>query len=69
MLVLSRRLSEEVVISRGEMKITCKIVDIRSAKVRMGFTAPDDVVIDREEVDQAKQRERIESAVHGRLST
>ncbi len=47
MLVLSRQKEESVMI--GD-EIRVKIVDIRGDKVRLGFEAPDNVKIHREEV-------------------
>lgn len=49
MLVLSRKKNERVRI--GD-EVTLTVVDIRGDKVRIGFDAPDDVRIDREEVWQ-----------------
>ncbi len=47
MLVLTRRLDEEVVIG-GEISV--KVVEIRGNVVRLGFSAPSDVIIHRKEV-------------------
>jgi len=47
MLILSRRTDESVVID-GDIVVT--VVDVQGGVVRLGFTAPDDVAIDREEV-------------------
>jgi carbon storage regulator CsrA len=65
MLVLSRQRDESVVLSKDGMKITCTVPDIRNDKVRLGFTAPSDVVVDRMEVSLVKERERREDALHG----
>lgn len=55
MLVLSRKLGEEVVIGDN---IRVIIVDVRGRYVRLGFTAPDDVRIHRRELraESAAQR-------------
>jgi len=58
MLVLSRQRDEAV-------RITCPdgtvvevvVVDIRGDKVRLGFTAPRDYIVDREEVARAREAE------------
>ncbi len=55
MLVLSRKINEAIYIG-DNIKIT--LVDIRGDKCRLGFEAPTDVVIDREEVFIAKQDEK-----------
>jgi carbon storage regulator len=47
MLVLSRKPGEEVVIG-GNVRLT--VVAIRGKQVRLGFTAPPDVSIQREEL-------------------
>lgn len=63
MLVLSRFKSDEVVIEVGDVQIVVMVVEARSdGKVRLGFTAPPEVVINRREVFDAIQRERKESA-------
>ena len=54
MLVLSRRVDESVMIADD---IMVKIVEIRGDKVRLGFEAPPDVPIHREEVYQAILKE------------
>lgn len=54
MLVLSRRVGEAIVIdlANGE-RITITVVAIRPDKVRLGFDAPDDVPVNRQEIRQA----------------
>lgn len=49
MLVLSRKVNECVVINH---KIIVKVVEIRGDKVRLGFEAPRDVTVHREEVER-----------------
>jgi carbon storage regulator len=51
MLVLSRHIGETVVID-GDIRVT--VVSIQGDKVRLGFTAPASVTIDREEVHQRR---------------
>jgi carbon storage regulator len=48
MLVLSRKIGEEIVIP--SLDIVLRVVDIRGDKVRIGIAAPDDVVVHRQEV-------------------
>ena len=45
MLVLSRRQNEKVLIGDGLIEVV--VVEIRGDKVRLGFSAPDDVSVDR----------------------
>ncbi len=43
--------------------IKVKIVDIRGDKVRIGVDAPDDVVVDRKEVYDARKRDEQEAII------
>jgi|GEM_PF-533572 carbon storage regulator len=54
MLVLSRKIDEEIIIGDG---ISIMVVDIRGDKVRLGINAPRDVTVHRKEVYEAIQRE------------
>ena len=49
MLVLSRKLGESIVIGNG---ITVTVIDVHGERVRLGFTAPADVPIHREELQR-----------------
>ena len=60
MLVLSRQKDESIIIGDDEIRIT--IVDIRGDKVRLGITAPPNVVVHREEVFEAIKKEMREAA-------
>lgn len=54
MLVLSRKLNEEIVIGDN---ITVTVVEIRGDRVRLGFDAPRDVTVHRREIyDDIKRR-------------
>lgn len=53
MLVLSRKVNEAVVIG-DDVSVT--VVEIRGDKVRLGFDAPNDVTVHRQEVWFAIQR-------------
>ncbi len=52
MLVLSRKKDEEVYIDGG--RVVVSIIEIRGDRVRLGFTMPSDVVVDRREVHERK---------------
>ena len=54
MLVLSRKVGEEIIIN-GNVRV--RIVQIDGGKVRIGFVAPDDVTIDRQEIHDKKRVE------------
>ena len=54
MLVLSRKPNESVIIG-DDIKVT--IVEIRKGQVRLGFEAPRDVPVHREEIYEAIQKE------------
>ena len=51
MLVLSRKVGEEIVIG-GNIRI--KVVEIRGGKVRLGIVAPRDVPVDRQEIHEKR---------------
>ena len=59
MLVLSRKRHEKIVVTGG---IEIEIVEIRGDKVRLGFEAPDDVRIFREEVLERIKENEIDHA-------
>lgn len=50
MLVLTRKKNESVVINK---EITVTVVEIRGDKVRLGFVAPKEVPVHRQEVQKA----------------
>lgn len=58
MLVLGRHENERICLSYpgGEIRLT--VVQIRGDKVRLGFDAPDEVVVDREEIFRLKLAQR-----------
>lgn len=55
MLVLSRMRDESIIINEN---IVITVVDIRGDKVRLGINAPTNIAVDRQEVYDAKQRDR-----------
>ncbi|HEV3079740.1 MAG TPA: carbon storage regulator, partial [Gemmataceae bacterium] len=54
MLVLTRRVGEEIVID-GDIRIT--VVDISGDRTRIGISAPPSIRIDRREIYERRQRE------------
>lgn len=59
MLVLSRKRGEKVVIvTPGGEEITISVIEIRGDRARMGFDAPKDHAIHRDEVMQAIRAEQ-----------
>jgi carbon storage regulator len=52
MLVLTRRRGEEVIID-GHIRV--QVVAVQGDKVRLGITAPDGVVVDRQEVHDRRR--------------
>lgn len=57
MLILKRNVYEKVYVKVGEIEIVVTIVEILNSATRLGFEAPSHVIIDREEVYQAKKNE------------
>jgi carbon storage regulator len=62
MLVLSRKVEEEIVIG-GNIRL--RIIKIDGNKVRIGITAPDDVSVDRQEIHDKKQEWALTPTVVG----
>jgi carbon storage regulator len=59
MLVLTRRIGEQIIIDE-DIRIT--VVAVQGNKVRIGITAPPDVLVDRQEVSER----RLQSPAKGR---
>lgn len=55
MLILTRKIGESVVI--GDL-IYCTVLSMRDGQVRLGFDAPESIVINRQEIQQRIERER-----------
>jgi carbon storage regulator len=53
MLVLTRKKEEEIIIGGG---IVVRVIEIRGDRVRLGFSAPPTVTIDRREVAIEKEK-------------
>ena len=64
MLVLSRKPNQRIIIGNQLVRIT--VVDVRGDNVRLGFEAPDDISVHREEVFDAILAEGGEPAAFGR---
>lgn len=58
MLILTRRIGENLVIDTGREKITITVLDVNGRQVRIGTEAPDHVTVDREELYLRKQAEK-----------
>ena len=55
MLVLSRKLSEEIMIGND---IRVMVIEIRGDKVRLGIVAPKDVAVNRKEIHDLIHKEK-----------
>jgi carbon storage regulator len=51
MLVLTRRVGEEIIIN-NDIRVT--VVSVKGDKVRLGIVAPDDVRVDRQEIHERR---------------
>lgn len=63
MLVLSRKKNESVVI--GDGLITVTVVEIRGDKVRLGFVAPKDINVHRQEIHNVIEADKLKSEKAG----
>jgi len=61
MLVLSRRIGQEIMID-GDIRIT--VVSIKGACVRLGIAAPPSIAVDRAELAKRKQLNEIQRMTH-----
>ena len=61
MLVLTRKLGEEIVVNG---QITIKVVDIKQGKIRLGIEAPADVPIRRKELPTDPPEDQLVNAEH-----
>jgi carbon storage regulator CsrA len=62
MLVLKRVLGEEVVIGEGDDAVVVTVVAIVNGSVRLGFTAREDIPIDRREIWEQKHLDALKKA-------
>jgi carbon storage regulator len=58
MLILSRKIGEAVILDE---KIIVRVIDISKGVVRIGFDAPDDMLILREELEEEIKKANIEA--------
>jgi len=59
MLILTRRKSEKVIIVGPDgTRIVVTVLDLERGKARLGFEAPRDVFVDREEIALLRQAEK-----------
>jgi carbon storage regulator len=56
MLILTRRIGESIKIGND---ITVTVTGISGSQVRIGVTAPDDIEVDREEIRNRKNQEKL----------
>ena len=57
MLVIGRKIGEVIVVNCGGRLIEVVVADIKGSKVRIGITAPRDVVIVRKEIASDEVRD------------
>ena len=62
MLILTRKLGESIVIGDN---IIVTVSDIKNGQIKLGFTAPKDVTINREEVVKEIKGENVLSSASG----
>jgi len=67
MLVLSRKMHEQVYIQLGGETVIVRIVDVGRDRVRLGIEAPRSVIIHREEVARRIAEADLETDLHGML--
>ena len=62
MLILTRRISENLIIGEGAGQITIMVTEVNGGQVRLGVTAPKGITIFREEIykriQASKQEQR-----------
>lgn len=58
MLILTRRIGENLVIDTGREKIVVTVLDVNGRQVRIGTDAPPHVSVDREELYLRKKAEQ-----------
>ncbi len=59
MLILSRKIGEAIVLDE---KVTVRVIDISKGVVRLGFDAPHDMLILREELEEEVKKANIEAS-------
>lgn len=61
MLVLTRKINEKIIIGNN---IEVEILDITWENVKLGITAPEEIIIDREEVHIRRKAEKLTGGNH-----
>ncbi|MDD3324815.1 MAG: carbon storage regulator CsrA [Sulfurospirillaceae bacterium] len=61
MLVLSRKVGEAIVVDKN---ITIRVVEISKGVVKIGIDAPKEVLISREELEEAVKAANVEASKH-----
>lgn len=61
MLVLTRRRNEVVDITIGDVTVSVTVADIRGDRVRLGFDAPRNVLVNRREVLEQIREDALEN--------
>lgn len=56
MLVLSRKVEEKIIIGHGQIEVMVVGIDYQRGEVRLGITAPKEMAINREEVENKFHR-------------
>ena len=59
MLVLKRSVNEEIIITVNGHMVTVVVAEARNGAVKLGFTAPPSVIVDRREVWERKQMQAV----------
>lgn len=59
MLILSRKIGEAIILDE---KVTVRVIDISKGVVRLGFDAPNDMLILREELEEEVKKANIEAS-------
>lgn len=62
MLVLKRFVGEEVVVGEGDNAVIVTVVEVLKGGVRLGFTAPEGIPIDRREIRDKKALDALKKA-------
>jgi carbon storage regulator len=56
MLILSRKIGESLVIGDDSEPVTVTVISIQGNQVKIGISAPREVLVDREEIRRIKQK-------------
>lgn len=53
-LIFSRRLNESTIIGEGDQAVTVTVLGVQNGQVKLSFSGPRNIAIDREEIRQRK---------------